>query len=65
VIALMRWGDTYLAGPRGAPIVLRHESCGKRTSPRLTCEECGEEITTRNVIPERGPGFRAGRALSS
>jgi DNA-binding HxlR family transcriptional regulator len=60
VIALMRWGDTYLAGPQGAPIVLRHESCGKRTRPRLACEECGEEITTRNVTPERGPGFRAG-----
>jgi DNA-binding HxlR family transcriptional regulator len=59
VIALMRWGDTYLAGPQGAPIVLRHESCGKRTRPRLTCDECGEEITTRNVTPERGPGFRA------
>ncbi|HEX4189215.1 MAG TPA: helix-turn-helix domain-containing protein [Solirubrobacteraceae bacterium] len=58
VIALMRWGDTYLAGPRGAPIVLRHERCGKRTRPRLTCGECGEELTTRNVTPERGHGFR-------
>jgi DNA-binding HxlR family transcriptional regulator len=59
VIALMRWGDTYLAGPEGAPIVLHHASCGKRTRPRLTCDECGEEIDTRNVRPERGPGFRA------
>jgi DNA-binding HxlR family transcriptional regulator len=62
VIALMRWGDTHLAGPRGAPIVLRHERCGKRTRPRLTCDECGEEIDTRNVTPERGPGFEPSRA---
>jgi DNA-binding HxlR family transcriptional regulator len=57
VIALMRWGDTYLAGPEGAPIVLRHETCGKRTHPHVTCDVCGEEIDTRNVRPERGPGF--------
>jgi DNA-binding HxlR family transcriptional regulator len=57
VIALMRWGDAYLAGPEGAPIVLRHESCGKRTHPHVTCDVCGEEIHTRNVRPERGPGF--------
>jgi DNA-binding HxlR family transcriptional regulator len=57
VIALMRWGDTYLAGPEGPPIVLRHETCGKRTRPRLTCDQCGEEIGTRSVTPERGPGF--------
>jgi DNA-binding HxlR family transcriptional regulator len=57
VIALMRWGDTYLAGPEGPPIVLHHETCGKRTQPHLTCDVCGEEINTRNVLPERGPGF--------
>jgi DNA-binding HxlR family transcriptional regulator len=57
VISLMRWGDTYLAGPEGAPIVLRHETCGKVTRPHVTCDVCGEEIDTRNVRPERGPGF--------
>lgn len=57
VIALMRWGDTYLAGSQGPPIVLHHETCGKLTHPHLTCDACGEEINTRNVRPERGPGF--------
>lgn len=57
VIALMRWGDTYLAGPEGPPLVLRHETCGRRTRPQLTCELCGEPIDTRNVLPEPGPGF--------
>jgi DNA-binding HxlR family transcriptional regulator len=58
VIALMRWGDIHLAGPEGPPIVLRHGSCGQPTHPHLTCDVCGEEITTREVTPERGPGFK-------
>jgi len=59
VIALMRWGDTHLAGPEGPPIMLRHDTCGKPTHPHLTCDVCGEEINTRNVTPERGPGYAA------
>jgi DNA-binding HxlR family transcriptional regulator len=59
VIALMRWGDTHLAGPEGPPIVLRHDTCGSPTHPHLTCEVCGKEINTRNVTPERGPGYTA------
>jgi DNA-binding HxlR family transcriptional regulator len=59
VVALMRWGDAHLAGPEGPPLVLRHETCGKPTHPHLTCDVCGEEIDTRNVTPERGPGFIA------
>jgi DNA-binding HxlR family transcriptional regulator len=57
VIALMRWGDTHLAGPQGPPIVLRHETCGNPTHPHLTCDVCGEEINTGNVTHERGPGY--------
>jgi DNA-binding HxlR family transcriptional regulator len=62
VIALMRWGDTYFAGPEGPPIVLHHETCGSPTHPHVTCDVCGEEINTRNVRPERGPGFTTERA---
>jgi DNA-binding HxlR family transcriptional regulator len=65
VIALMRWGDTYLAGAEGPPIVLHHETCGNPTRPHLTCDVCGEEINTRNVRPERGPGFTAEPVASS
>ena len=27
-VLLMRWGDKYLAGPDGPPLVLRHHDCG-------------------------------------
>jgi len=59
VVALMRWGDTYLAGPEGPPIVLRHDGCENATVPRLTCDTCGEEINVHNVAPEAGPGYAA------
>jgi DNA-binding HxlR family transcriptional regulator len=57
IVVLMRWGDTYLAGPEGPPIVLTHDVCGHLTRPQLTCDVCGEQVTARNVTPARGRGF--------
>ena len=57
VVTLMRWGDAHLAGPEGAPIVLRHNDCGEIADPYLACRSCGGEIDARNVAPERGAGF--------
>jgi DNA-binding HxlR family transcriptional regulator len=57
IVALMRWGDAHLAGPQGAPIVLRHNDCGAIADPYLACRNCGEAIEARNVTPERGAGF--------
>ncbi len=54
---LMRWGDKYLAGTEGPPIVLRHHVCGEIAEPTLVCANCGVEITAYNVTPEPGPGF--------
>jgi DNA-binding HxlR family transcriptional regulator len=55
-VMLMRWGDTYLAGPDGPPIVLRHHACGEIARPTLVCAACGAEMTARNITPEPGPG---------
>lgn len=56
---LMRWGDKYLAGPGGPPIVLRHQDCGEVAEPTLVCGKCGQAITPYNVTPEPGPGIRS------
>jgi DNA-binding HxlR family transcriptional regulator len=56
-VLLMRWGDKYLAGPEGPPLVLRHHDCGELTDPTLSCGTCGKEITAHNVTPEPGPAF--------
>jgi DNA-binding HxlR family transcriptional regulator len=55
---LMRWGDRYLAGPEGPPIVLRHHDCGELAEPALVCGYCHKDLTPYNVTPEPGPGFR-------
>jgi DNA-binding HxlR family transcriptional regulator len=57
IVTLMRWGDAHLAGPEGAPIVLRHNDCGEIADPYLACRSCGGEIAARNVTPESGAGF--------
>jgi DNA-binding HxlR family transcriptional regulator len=57
-VLLMRWGDKYLAGPEGPPLVLRHHDCGQLADPALTCGVCGQEVTADNVDPEPGPAFR-------
>jgi DNA-binding HxlR family transcriptional regulator len=53
---LMRWGDTYLAGSEGPPLVLRHHDCGEIADPTLVCGRCGKQMTPYNVTPEPGPG---------
>jgi len=58
IVALMRWGDTHLAGPEGPPILLRHNECGEPAAPHLACGHCGGEVTVDTVSPEPGPGWR-------
>jgi DNA-binding HxlR family transcriptional regulator len=58
IVALMRWGDTHMAGPEGPPILLRHNDCGEVGEPHLACGHCGGEVTVDNVTPEPGPGWR-------
>jgi len=41
IATLMHWGDKYLAGQDGPPLVLEH-ACGHRFVPQLTCQACGE-----------------------
>jgi DNA-binding HxlR family transcriptional regulator len=60
-VLLMRWGDRYLSGPEGPPLVLRHHGCGELADAALICRKCGEEITAHNVTPEPGPAFGDGK----
>jgi DNA-binding HxlR family transcriptional regulator len=55
-IAMMRWGDRWLSGGDGPPLVLFHETCGRQTTPVMVCEHCGEPIDAREMRYEPGPG---------
>ena len=50
IISLMHWGDRYLAGDDGPPLVLEHR-CGHRLTPRLICEACGEPLRAGQTTP--------------
>jgi DNA-binding HxlR family transcriptional regulator len=49
VIALMTWGDRWLAGDKGPPLVLYHRLCGRRLVPRFVCDRCGGDLRPHEV----------------
>lgn len=48
VLALMRWGDAYLAGESGPPMVLRHE-CGADFQAEVVCAACHQQVRGRDL----------------
>ena len=48
-LAMMSWGDRWLSGTDGPPLILHHKSCGKSFQPVMCCSECGEAINARDV----------------
>ena len=53
IIALMQWGDRYVADRPGGPIVLEHKACGHLTSLVPVCAECGAAVTAREMRAHR------------
>jgi DNA-binding HxlR family transcriptional regulator len=47
LIAMMRWGDTWMAGEEGPPLTLTHRDCGHKTAPFMVCSHCHEQIDAR------------------
>jgi DNA-binding HxlR family transcriptional regulator len=49
IVTLMRWGDQYLAGDNGPPLVLEHR--GHQLTAQVICEACGEPLQARDTRP--------------
>jgi DNA-binding HxlR family transcriptional regulator len=49
LVALMQWGDQYLADPAGGPMVLEHKTCGHATTLVPACTVCGAQVTAREM----------------
>lgn len=56
MLALMSFGDTWLAGRQGKPLQLLHRTCGKPCSAIVICSECKSAILPRRVSYRDGPG---------
>jgi len=52
ILALMRWGDSHLAGEAGPPLELEHR-CGEKLTAQLVCEACGEPVVASDTWPLR------------
>ena len=60
ILALKKWGDRWTANKRGLPLLTRHKTCGKVFDVEATCPHCGDEVTSRTVRYELGPGAGPG-----
>jgi DNA-binding HxlR family transcriptional regulator len=48
LIAMLRWGDEWLA--RGeVPLILNHKDCGKDFSPVVVCDHCREPLEAKDM----------------
>ena len=58
LVALMRWGDTWLAGDAGAPLELTHDACGSPLDQAFVCWHCETTVRPTEIRSRPGPGAR-------
>ena len=56
LMVMVGWGDKWLAGDAGPPVLYRHHSCGEISSVELRCAHCGEPMHANDVDVLAGPG---------
>lgn len=58
LVAMIAWGDRWLDGGAGPPVLLRHRGCGRVTRATVVCAECSEPLSAEDLLLEPGPGAR-------
>ena len=56
LMVMTRWGDKWLAGEAGPPVLYRHNACGEISSVDLRCAHCGEPMHANDITVLPGPG---------
>lgn len=59
LMVMAAWGDRWLAGEAGPPVLYRHHACGELSRVELRCAHCGEPMGPRDVELLPGPGAAA------
>ncbi|MBB3087871.1 winged helix-turn-helix transcriptional regulator [Nocardioides albus] len=59
IAAINAWGDRWLSGEEGVPVVMRHESCGHDLDATVVCGSCDEPVRLDAVSVRPGPGYPA------
>jgi DNA-binding HxlR family transcriptional regulator len=58
LVALLQWGDRYLADPGGPPVLVRHAGCGAPVHAEVRCTN-DHLVPLRETRVSPGPGARA------
>lgn len=56
LMVMKGWGDRWLAGEAGPPVLYRHHACGEIADVELRCDHCGEPMRAGDVDLLPGPG---------
>lgn len=59
LLVMARWGDRWLAGEAGPPVLHRHAGCGQVVHVELRCPGCGALMPAGEVECLPGPGSAA------
>jgi DNA-binding HxlR family transcriptional regulator len=57
--AMAAWGERWMTGPEGTPLVLHHDECGHDMHAVVVCSECAAPLDVRHMAARRGPGHPA------
>ena len=56
LMVMVAWGDAWLAGEAGPPVLYRHHACGEVSHVELRCSHCGESMRADSIDVLPGPG---------
>jgi DNA-binding HxlR family transcriptional regulator len=56
LMVMVGWGDKWLAGDGGPPVLYRHHACGEISRVDLRCARCGNPMHAGEVDLLPGPG---------
>ena len=59
LMVMVGWGDKWLAGKAGPPVLYRHHACGEVSHVELRCDHCGEPMHAADIDVLPGPGAAA------
>jgi DNA-binding HxlR family transcriptional regulator len=57
--AMAAWGERWLSGPEGTPLILHHTACDHDMHAVVVCSACEEPLDVRQVSARPGPGAGA------
>ncbi|MFJ2082249.1 winged helix-turn-helix transcriptional regulator [Micromonospora chokoriensis] len=58
LVAVLGWGDRYLADREGPPLTVAHRDCDAPVRVELRCADGHDVERMRDVVPRPGPGAR-------